>query len=143
MHSCMDFSDGEILIVGDCLEFFNGEIQTGLKILISPSEKSIYAHIYAHVRCIQICACLQADMDLSDGETQVFDTSLDFSVGEIQTGANHFDFFNGEICILGDCLDFSNREIQTVAKNRNLYIHICTYLGYPNLCICASISGFH
>ena len=139
----MDFSDGEILIVGDCLDFFNGEIQTGLKIRISPSEKSIYAHIYAHVRCIQLCACLQADMDLSDGETQVFDTSLDFSVGEIQTGANHFDFFNGEICILGDCLDFSNREIQTVAKNRNLHIHICTYLGYPNLWMCASISGFH
>ena len=131
----MDFSDGEILIVGDCLDFFNGEIQTGLKIRISPSEKSIYAHIYAHVRCIQLCACLQADMDLSDGETQVFDTSLDFSVGEIQTGANHFDFFNGEICILGDCLDFSNGEIQTGAKNRNPYIYAHMHIFGLSKCV--------
>ena len=87
------------------------------KIRISPSEKSIYACIYAHIWVIQICACVQADMDFSNGEIQVFDTSLDFSVGEIQTGAKHMDFYNGEIRILGDCLDFSNGEIQTGAKN--------------------------
>ena len=66
---------------------------------ISPSEKSIYARIYAHIWCIQICACVQADMDFSNGEIQVFDTSLDFSIGEIQTGATNMDFSNGEIHI--------------------------------------------
>ena len=54
------------------------------QIQISPLEKSIYARIYAHIWCIQICACVQADIDFPDGETQVFDTSLDFSIREIQ-----------------------------------------------------------
>ena len=121
------------------------------KIRISPSEKSIYACIYAHIRCIQICACVQADMDFSDGETRVFDTSLDFSIqfGEIQTGAKHIDFSYGEILILGDCLDFSNGEIQAGAKNTDFAIveihicmHICTYLGSPNVCMCANRNGF-
>ena len=120
----MDFSDGEIQVFDTSLDFSIGEIQTGAtnmdfsngeiriwvtawispmvksklvpNIRISPSDKSIYACIYAHIRCIQICEiqCVQADMDFSPGETQVFDTSLDLSIGEIQTGAKHIDLSN-------------------------------------------------
>ena len=50
------------------------------KIRISPLEKSIYACICAHIWVIQICACVQADMDFSNVEIQVFDTILDFPV---------------------------------------------------------------
>ena len=35
------------------------------KIRISPSGKSIYACIYTHICVIQICACVEADMDFS------------------------------------------------------------------------------
>ena len=56
-----------------------------------------HACIYVHIWVIQICACVQADMDFSDGEIQVFYTSLDFSIGEIQTGAKNIDFSNGKI----------------------------------------------
>ena len=92
------------------------------KIRISPSGKSIYACVYAHIWVIQIFACVQADMDFPNGEIQVFDTTLDLSIGEIQTGAKRIDFSNGEICILGDCLDFSNGEIQTGSKHTDFSI---------------------
>jgi len=96
-----------------------------------------------------MCACLEADVDFSDGEIQVFDTSLDFPIREIQTAATNMDFCNGEICILGDCLEFPNGYIQTGAKKKDFpigEIHICmqiyTYLGYPNMCMCTSRYGF-
>ena len=76
-------------------------------------------------------------MYFSNEETQVFDTSLDFSIGEIQTGAKHTDFSNGEICILGDCLDFSNGEIQTGATNRNPYM--CAYMQIFGLSKCVHV----
>ncbi len=56
-----------------------------------------------------------AYMDLPNGEISTFCTSLDFSNGEIQTGTKNMDFSIGEI---------------------HLCMHICTYLGYPNMCIC-------
>ena len=91
------------------------------KIRISPSGKSIYACVYAHIWVIQIFACVQADMDFPNGEIQVFDTTLDLSIGEIQTGAKQ--------------LDFSTVEI-------DICMHICKYLDYPNMCIYACIGGF-
>ena len=116
---------------------------------ICPSEKSIYAYIYTKICVTQMCACLEADVDFSDGEIQVFDTSLDFPIREIQTAATNMDFCNGEICILGDCLEFPNGYIQTGAKKKDFpigEIHICmqiyTYLGYPNMCMCTSRYGF-
>jgi hypothetical protein len=119
------------------------------KIWICPSEKSIYAYIYTKICVTQMCACLEADVDFSDGEIQVFDTSLDFPIREIQTAATNMDFCNGEICILGDCLEFPNGYIQTGAKKKDFpigEIHICmqiyTYLGYPNMCMCTSRYGF-
>ena len=129
------FSIGEIQTGATNMDFSNGEIRIRVtawispmvksklvpKIQISPSEKSIYACIYAHIWVIQICACVQADMDFSNGEIQVFDTSLDFSTGEIQTGARKLDLCNGEI---------------------HICMHICTYLGYPNMCIFAYIDRF-
>ena len=145
----MDFSDGEIQVFDTSLDFSIGEIQTGAtnmdfsngeiriwvtawispmvksklvpNIRISPSDKSIYACIYAHIWVIQICACVQADMDFPNGESQVFDPSLDFSVGKIQTGAKKMDFSNGEI---------------------HICMHILKYLDYPNVCIYACIDGF-
>ena len=104
----MDFSNAEIHILGDCWDFSMEKSKLVAKIWISPPEKSIYAYIYTHICVIQMCACVEADMDFSDGEIQVFDTSLDFSIGEIQTGATNMDFRNGEIRILGDCLEFSD-----------------------------------
>ena len=32
-----------------------------------------------------MCACVEADMDFSDGEIRIFGTRLDFSIGEILT----------------------------------------------------------
>ena len=76
----MDFSDVEIHIFGTSLDFYNGEIQTGPKILIYLSEKSIYACIYVYIWIIQICAYI----DFLGGETHIVGTSENFSTGEIQ-----------------------------------------------------------
>jgi len=118
----MDLSNGEICIWVTVRIYPMGKSKLVPKIQISPSEKSIYACIYAHIWVMdQICACVQADMNLSTGGIQVFDTSLDFSTGEIQTGARKLDLCNGEI---------------------HICMHICTYLGYPNMCIFAYIDRF-
>ena len=145
----IDLSNAEIRILGDCLDFSNGEIQTGPKIRISPLEKSIYACIYAHIWVIQMCACVQTEMDFSNIEIKVFETSPDFYIGEIQTCSTNMDFSNGEIRILSDCLDFASGGIQTGSKNTNFSIgeiHICmqihTHLCYPNLCMRGSRYGF-
>ena len=82
----MDFSDVEIHIFGTSLDFYNGEIQTGPKILIYLSEKSIHACIYAYIWIIQICAYI----DFLDGETHIVGTSSDFSIGEIQMCAKKY-----------------------------------------------------
>ena len=121
----MDFSDGES----------DGEIQTGTKNTgFSIREIHICKHICTCSVSPNMCMSA-ADMDFSDGETQVFDTSLDFSIGEIPTGAKRIDFSNGEICILGDCLDFSNGEIQTGAKNRNPYIYAHMHIFGLSKCV--------
>jgi len=66
-------------------DFSNGEIQTGPKIWIYPLEEPIYICIYAHIWVIQMCACVQTEMDFANIEIKVFETSPDFSIGEIQT----------------------------------------------------------
>ena len=87
----MDFSDVEIHIFGTSMDFPNGEIQTGPKILIYLSEKSIYAmpYIYAYIWVRQICAYMHA-YDFLDGEIHIVGTSSDFPIGEIQTGARKY-----------------------------------------------------
>jgi hypothetical protein len=82
----MDFSDVEIHIFGTSLDFYNGETQTGPKISIYLSEKSIYAYIYVYIWIIQICAYI----DFLDGETHIVSTSSDFSIGEIQMCAKKY-----------------------------------------------------
>ena len=81
----MDFSDVEIHIFGTSLDFYNGETQTGPKISIYLSEKSIYAmpYIYAYIWILQICAYMHA-YDFLDGEIHIVGTSSDFPIGEIQ-----------------------------------------------------------
>jgi len=76
----MDFPNVEIHIWVTARIYLMEKSKLVPKIRISPLEKSIYACIYAHIWVIQICACVQADMDFSNVEIQVFDTILDFPV---------------------------------------------------------------
>ena len=85
-----------------------------------------YMHAFMHIFGfalfgIQICAYMHSYMDFPSGEILIFGACLDFSNGEMQAGAKNTDFSIGEI---------------------HICMHICTYLGYPNMCMCASRYGF-
>ena len=49
MHSYMDFSTGEILIFGACLDFSSGEIQTGTTNTDFSHRRNPYMHTYIHI----------------------------------------------------------------------------------------------